>query len=172
MTDGHRGPRISLVWCMAQNGVIGIENRLPWHMPADLKRFKDLTSGHFIIMGRKTFESFPRPLPNRRHIIVTRDPGFLAPQGCCEVAHSVDAALAKASGEEEVFVIGGASLYAQTLPRADRLYVTLLHARIEGDASFPSFDWQAWKETAREDHAPDEKNPYPYSFLVLEPQGG
>ena len=170
MSNGHGVPRIGLVWCMAENGVIGIENRLPWHMPADLKRFKDLTSGHSIIMGRKTFESFPRPLPNRRHIILTRDTGFRAPPGC-EVVHSVDAALAQASGEEEVFVIGGASLYAQTLPRADRLYVTVIHAHFEGDASFPSFDRQAWKEMAREDHAPDEKNPYPYSFLVLEPRG-
>lgn len=169
MKNGGRGPRVSLIWCMAENRVIGIENRLPWHMPADLKRFKSLTSGHSIIMGRKTFESFPRPLPNRRHIIVTRDAGYRA--AGCEVVHSIDAALACAAGEDEVFVIGGASLYAQTLPRADRLYVTLLHTRIEGDASFPSFDWEVWKETAREDCAPDEKNPYPYSFLVLEPRG-
>lgn len=169
MNNGRCGPRINLVWCMAENGVIGVENRLPWHMPADLRRFKDLTSGHFIIMGRKTFESFPRPLPNRRHIIVTRDKDYRAVEGC-EVVHSIDAAFARASGEEEVFVIGGASLYAQTLPRADRLYVTLIHARFDGDANFPSFDWQAWKETTREDHAPDEKNRYPYSFLVLEPR--
>ena len=170
MTSGDRLPRISLVWCMAENGVIGIENRLPWHLPADLKHFKNLTSGHSIIMGRKTFESFPHPLPNRRHIVVTRDTDYRVPEGC-EVVHSIDAALACTAGEDEVFVIGGASLYAQTLARADRLYVTLLHARFEGDARFPWFDWQAWRETAREDHAPDEKNPYPYSFLVLAPRG-
>lgn len=160
------GPLVSLIWAMARNRVIGIENRLPWHLPADLQRFKALTSGHTIVMGRKTYESFPRPLPNRRHVIVTTQTGFAAPPGGMAVA-SLDEAFAAAEGEAEIFVIGGASIYAQTLARAQRLYVTLVAAEVAGDAFFPPFDWAAWREIERQDWAPDERHAFAYSFVTL-----
>lgn len=151
---------------MARNRVIGIDNRLPWHLPADLQRFKALTSGHTIVMGRKTFESFPRALPNRRHVIVTTQRDYPAPQGATVVA-SVDAAIAAADGEPEVFVIGGASIYAQTLPLAQRLYVTLIAAEVSGDAFFPPFNFDAWRETDREEHSADERHAFAYTFVTF-----
>lgn len=159
-------PIVSLIWAMARNRAIGIENRLPWHLPADLQRFKTLTSGHTIVMGRKTFESFPRPLPNRRHVIVTKRGDYPAPPGGV-AAPSVAAALAAAAGEQEVFVIGGASIYAQTLAYAQRLYVTLVHAEVAGDAFFPPFDLGPWQEIAREDCAADARHAFAYSFVTL-----
>jgi dihydrofolate reductase len=159
--------RLSLIWAMGRNRVIGVDNRLPWRLPADLKRFRALTTGHTIVMGRKTYESFPRPLPDRHHVIVTTDPHYQAQSGCT-VVHTLDAALAAAGSNEEAFVIGGASLYAQTLPRADRLYVTLIDADFDGDTRFPDFDWREWLEVAREDHVPDEQNHYAYSFVTFE----
>lgn len=160
-------PRLSLVWAMGRNRVIGVDNRLPWRLPADLKRFRALTTGHTILMGRKTYESFPRPLPDRRHVIITRDRNYQAAMGCL-VVHTVEAALAAARNDNEVFVIGGGSLYAQVLPRAERLYVTLIDSDFIGDTRFPDFDWADWREVTREDHGPDEQNPYPYSFVTLE----
>lgn len=151
---------------MARNRTIGIENRLPWHLPADLQRFKALTSGHTIVMGRKTFESFPRPLPNRRHVIVTTQVTYPAPPGGFVVA-SVDEAFSAAGGEPEIFVIGGASMYAQTLPRAQRLYVTLVAADVAGDAFFPPFAWDAWREIERQDFEADERHAFAYSFVTL-----
>lgn len=159
--------RLSLIWAMAENGTIGIDNRLPWHLPADLKRFRAITSGRAILMGRRTFESFPRPLPDRLHVIITRDQKYRAPVGCI-VVHSLSEALRVVEGGEEAFVIGGASLYRQTLPLADRLYVTLVHAAVPGDTGFPALDWTGWRELEREDHAADERHAYPYSFLILE----
>ncbi len=159
--------RLSLIWAMGRNRVIGVDNRLPWRLPADLKHFRALTTGHTILMGRKTYESFPRPLPDRHHVIITADRHYQAPSGCT-VVHTLDAALAAAHSDKEVFVIGGGSLYAQTLPRADRLYVTLIDADFDGDTRFPDFDWRDWQEVAREDHAPDEQNHYAYSFVTLE----
>lgn len=164
-------PAISLIWAMARNRAIGIDNRLPWHLPADLKRFRNLTTGHHIVMGRKTFESFPKPLPNRTHVIITSDREYRAPAGCL-VAHSIDAALALAQSDSEIFVIGGASLYAQTLPRAHRLYMTLIDTVVEGDAFFPAFDMGEWKETAHEVFARDDQNPYSFSFVTLERSAG
>lgn len=163
-------PRLSLIWAMGRNRVIGVDNRLPWRLPADLKRFRALTTGHTILMGRKTYESFPRPLPDRRHIIITTDRNYRAASGCI-VVHDLEAALAAAGSDDEVFVIGGASLYAQTLPNADRLYLTLIDAEFEGDTRFPDFDERDWQEVGREDHAPDEQNPYAYSFVTLEKRG-
>lgn len=159
-------PIVSLIWAMARNRAIGIDNRLPWHLPADLQRFKALTSGHAIVMGRKTFESFPRPLPNRRHVIVTTRSDYPAPPGGVAVA-SVDAALAAADGAAELFVIGGASIYAQTLPRAQRLYVTLVAADVTGDAFFPPFAWDAWREVERQDCQADGRHAFAYSFVTL-----
>lgn len=152
---------------MADDRVIGIENRLPWKLPADMKWFRENTLGKPILMGRKTFESFgAKPLPGRTNIIVTRDPDYRAAGAV--VAHSVAAALAAAGDAEEVMVIGGASLYQQMLPRADRLYMTLVHGKFEGDARFPAFDRGQWKELRRIDRDADDKNAYSHSFVVMD----
>lgn len=141
-------PIVSLVAALARNRVIGAGNRLPWHLPEDLKRFKRLTMGAPVIMGRKTYESLGRPLPGRRNIVVTRQVG--ARWNGCEVARSLDDAIALAGDAREVFVIGGAELYAVALPRADRLHLTLIDADYAGDTFFPAFDPADWRETARE----------------------
>jgi dihydrofolate reductase len=141
-------PVISLVAALARNRVIGSGNRLPWHLPEDLRRFKRLTMGAPVIMGRKTHESIGKALPGRRNIVVTRQAG--ARFEGCEVAGSLEAALALAGDVPEVFVIGGAELYRLALPRADRLYLTLIDANYDGDAFFPEFDPAEWRETARE----------------------
>ena len=141
-------PLVSLVAALARNRVIGAGNRMPWHLPEDLRRFKRLTMGAPVIMGRKTHQSIGKPLPGRRNIVVTRRPG--AAWAGCEVAHSLGAALALAAGAPEVFVIGGAELYRLALPRADRLYLTLIDADYAGDALFPEIDPAQWRETARE----------------------
>lgn len=141
-------PVISLVAAMARNRVIGAGGRMPWHLPEDLKRFKKLTMGAPLIMGRKTHDSIGGPLPGRRNIVVTRRPGAIF-RGC-EVAHSLDEALALAGDAPEVFVIGGAELYRAALPRAERLYLTRIDAEYPGDTVFPEFDPADWRETARE----------------------
>jgi dihydrofolate reductase len=159
-------PRIALVAAMGQDRVIGVGNRLPWRLPADMKHFRTLTVGKTVLMGRKTFESIGKPLAGRANVVVTQDRLFHA-EGV-RVAHSIDEALALAADETEVMVIGGASFYAQLLPRAERLYLTEIHQRFAGDAFFPAWDPAAWRETAREDHGPDHANPYAYSFVTLE----
>jgi len=148
---------------MARNRVIGRAGRLPWHLPADLQRFKRLTLGKPILMGRKTWESLPGLLPQRRHIVLTQDPDYQA-QGC-ELAHSIDQALALAGDAPELMVVGGAQLYRALLPRAQRLYLTLVEADLPGDAFFPEYDASEWRELRREVHAADARNPYPYSFI-------
>jgi dihydrofolate reductase len=153
---------ITLILARAENGVIGRDGKLPWHLPADLKRFKALTMGKPMIMGRKTFESFPAPLPGRRHIVLTRDPAWSA--AGAEVAHSVEAALALA-GDGDVAVIGGAEIFAVFEPLADRVDLTEVRATPEGDAVVPEFD--GWPEVAREDHAAEGVRPS-YSFVTLE----
>ncbi len=158
--------KISLIAAMADNGVIGRNNRLPWRLSADLQRFKALTMGKPIVMGRKTWESIGRPLPGRTNIVVTRDVGYRA-EGCV-VVHSVDQALEVAAGSDEVMVIGGANLYQQLLGRADRLYLTQVRADVEGDAWFPGFDRAQWREVERESHSRDEKNEFDYAFVTLE----
>ena len=157
---------ISIIVAMADNRVIGIENRLPWKLPADMKWFRQQTMGKPVLMGRKTFDSIGKPLPNRRNIVVTREAGLVL-EGC-EVVNSVDAALELCRNETEVMIIGGASFYEQMLPRADRLYLTLVHAQIEGDAHFPHIDFSQWREIERHDHSADGTNPFNYSFVVLE----
>ncbi len=157
---------ISLIWAMADDRVIGVKNRLPWKLPADMQWFRKQTMGKPIVMGRKTFESFGgKPLPGRKNIVITGDTRYQV-EGA-QVAHSIDEALAVADADE-VMIIGGESFYRQMLPRADRLYMTLIHDRFEGDAWFPEFDLGEWREVVREDHAADEKNPHPYSFVILE----
>lgn len=158
-------PLISLIAALADDRVIGIGNRLPWKIPADMRWFRACTMGKPIVMGRKTFESFGgRVLPGRTNIIITRDRSYMA-EGAV-VVHSIDEALAAAGPVEEVMIIGGAELYAQTLPRADRLYLTWVHGRFEGDAWFPELDLSAWREVERHDHAADEENPFDYSFVI------
>lgn len=159
--------RLSIIAAMSANRVIGSNNDLPWRLPADWKRFKSLTMGHHLIMGRKTFESIGQPLPGRTTIVITRQTGF-APAGGVLVAHSIDQALQMVTGDNEVFVAGGAQIYQQMLPRADRLYLTSIHAEFEGDTDFPEFEESDWQLISEENQEPDEKNPYSYSFLVYE----
>ncbi len=143
--------RRSLIVAMARNRVIGVDNGLPWHLPEDLKHFKSLTMGHHIIMGRKTYESIGRPLPGRTTVIVTRDPAYRM-DGCL-VAHSLDRAIELAAGDDEAFFVGGANLYGQALPLADRLYITEIQADYPGDAHFPEFASADWSEVSRDRHA-------------------
>lgn len=149
----EHGRRLSIIAAVARNGVIGIENRLPWRLPEDLRHFKRLTLGHHLIMGRKTYESIGRPLPGRVTIILTRDPGYRA-EGCL-TAGSIEDALRLCGDDPEVFVVGGAELYAQSLPRADRLYLTEIDADFAGDAYFPGLDRLQWAEVSREPHVSD-----------------
>jgi len=157
---------ISLVAAMGNGRVIGIENRLPWRLPADMKHFRTLTMGKPVLMGRKTFESVGKPLAGRTNIVVTQDKTY-QPIGV-KVAHTIDEALAIAGEAQEVMVIGGASFYMQLLPRAQRLYLTEIHHDFAGDALFPAWDSAEWHEVHRDNHAPDGDNAYPYSFVTLE----
>lgn len=158
---------ISLISGMGNDRVIGIENRLPWKLPADMKWFREQTMGKPIIMGRKTFESFgAKPLPGRTNIIITGDPSYQADD--CIVVHNIDDAIKAADNAEEIMVIGGASFYEQMLPRADRMYLTEIHETFQGDSWFPAYDESDWHETKRIDCAADEKNRYDYSFVVYE----
>ena len=157
---------ISLIAAMDRDRLIGLGNRLPWHLPADLRHFKRVTMGKPILMGRRTFESMGRALPGRHNIVVTRDRGFAAPG--CTVVHSVDQALAAAGPYPELVVIGGAAFYAQLIPMAGRMYLTLIDASFQGDTFFPAYRQEDWKEVSRRDFQPDAENPYPYSFVVLE----
>jgi len=158
--------KISLIVAMDRNGVIGAGGRLPWRLSADLKRFKAITMGKPIVMGRKTHESIGRPLPGRENIVITRDRNFRAPG--CTVVHGVDAALDRCRDVEEVMVMGGAELYRQLLPRADRMYLTEVNAAVVGDTRFPEWDRAAWRELSRENHPADAANQYSYSFAILE----
>ncbi len=158
--------RITLVVAMAANRVIGCKNRLPWHLPADLRHFRQMTLGKPVLMGRKTHESIGRALPERTNIVVTRDDAYTAPG--CIVVHSIESALKAAGEREEVMVIGGTDLYWQLLPRAGRICLTLIHAKFEGDARFPELDEREWREVERVDCEPDEKNAWPYSFIRLD----
>jgi dihydrofolate reductase len=151
---------------MAENRVIGVDNSLPWRLPADLRHFRRLTTGHHVIMGRRNYESIGKPLPDRTNIVVTRNPSYRAPG--CLVMHSLEAALASAQNDPEIFVIGGADIYRQALDRADRLYLTLVHAQVQGDTYFPSIDEKQWQEISRERHELDEKNPHACTFLVYD----
>ncbi len=162
-----KSPRISLIAAMAHHRVIGIRNRMPWHLPSDMKWFRLHTLGKPIVMGRKTFESFgAKPLPKRTNIIITRDVGYQAAD--CVVVNSIDAAIAAAGDVEEIMIIGGASFYEQMLARADRMYLTYVDTEIEGDAWFPEFDESQWREVERHHHPADDKNPYPHDFVILE----
>ena len=157
-------PAFALIAAVARNGVIGANNALPWRLPADLKRFRSLTTGHSIVMGRKTWESIGRPLPGRQSIVVTRSPRYGA-AGALVVA-SLDAALAAAALPAPVFCIGGGELYRAALPLADALYLTEIDRDFDGDALFPGFDRRVWRETARESHASDAPGGFAYAFVT------
>ncbi|MGG1245522.1 dihydrofolate reductase DfrA [Bacillus spizizenii] len=157
---------ISFIFAMDANRLIGKDNDLPWHLPNDLAYFKKVTSGHSIIMGRKTYESIGRPLPNRKNIVVTSAPASEFPG--CTVVSSLRDVLDICSGSGECFVIGGAQLYTALFPYADRLYMTKIHHEFEGDRHFPEFDETNWKLVSSERGIKDEKNPYDYEFLVYE----
>ncbi len=158
--------RVSIIVAAATNHVIGLRGELPWHLPEDLKRFKRLTLGKPVIMGRLTHESIGRPLPERRNIVISRQPGYAAPG--CEVVRSPTAALDAAAGDGEIMVIGGGRIYKQLLPLCDRVYLTRVHQSPEGDAFFPPLDSSAWRTVSIEEFPADASQPLGHSFEILE----
>jgi dihydrofolate reductase len=158
---------LNLIVATANNNVIGLGGKMPWHLPAELAYFKQVTMGHPIIMGRKTFESIGRPLPGRRNIVVSANLGWR--HDGVEVAASVSAALALADGQS-AFVIGGATLYTAALPIADRVYLTSIHANVDGDTFFPPLLETEWRETSRQPRRKDDKNAYDVDFIVFDRQ--
>jgi dihydrofolate reductase len=164
--------KLSLIVALARNYTIGINNQLPWHLPEDLKYFRAVTMGKPLIMGRKTHESIGRPLPGRANIVITRQPGYqsdgVAVVSSLECAIELAARLGLQADAEEVMVMGGAEIYRQILPLVDRLYLTEVHAEVEGDAFFPPFDRAQWDEIQRIDHPSSASNPYPYSFVIYD----
>lgn len=165
-TQNRETPRISIIVAMARNRVIGANGSIPWHLPEELKRFKRLTLGHHIIMGRKTWESIGRPLPGRTTVIVSRQRGYSATGAA--VVHSLEEAVAACGSDSEIFVIGGAELYAQALPRARRLYLTTVDAEIAGDTAMPAFDAGDWRESSSVSFGADERHRYPFTCVVYE----
>ncbi|MHB1091495.1 dihydrofolate reductase [Thiobacillus sp.] len=159
-------PRVSVIAALAKNRVIGIENRLPWRLPEDLAHFKALTLGHAILMGRKTFESLGRPLPGRTNIVITRKPDYYR-EGCLVVG-SIPAAITLCKDADEIFFIGGAELYAQAIPLADRLYLTEVDIETEGDAWFPDYEKRAFREISRESHTGGKGDALQFDFVVYE----
>jgi len=157
---------VSFIVAMDRNRVIGRNGKLPWRLSADLKHFKAVTMGKPIIMGRKTHESIGRPLPGRENVVITNDRGYQAPG--CTVLHSMECVFAKFNNVDEILIMGGADLYRQLFDRAARIYLTEVHAELEGDTWFPEFDRESWAEIERQDFKADGKNEYDYSFVVLE----
>lgn len=159
---------VSAIAAVGHNGVIGHNNQIPWYLPADLKYFKRTTLNHFVIMGRRSFESIGRPLPNRTNVVITRDPFFIA-SGCL-VVQSVEQALELAwdAEETEAFIIGGGEIYRQSLPFWDRIYLTEVDIAVPGDTFFPDPDWEEWNLVSEEPHIPDEKNEFAWTFKVFE----
>lgn len=159
-------PQLAAIAAMDRNRLIGRENQLPWHLPADLAHFKAITTGYPILMGRKTHESIGRPLPNRTNIVLTRDKNYQA-EGVITV-HSLEEAQSYCQAYPEIFIIGGAEIYRLAMPKLHRLYLTLIDHAFQGDAYFPEWSASEWREVSRETHEPDEKNAYAYTFLTLE----
>ncbi len=155
--------QLALIAAMSTNRVIGVNNQLPWHMPADLQHFKSKTLNKPVIMGRKTFDSIGRPLPKRRNLIVTRQADFTVDG--CDVFQSIDAAIDAVADSDEVMIIGGAGIYEQMIDRADRMYLTIIESDIKGDAYFPEWRNEDWVEISNEAHAADTNNPLPYRFV-------
>ena len=157
---------INIIVAIAQNGVIGDKNALLWNIKEDMVHFRTITSGHPIIMGRKTFESIGRPLPKRTNVVISRNTE-LKIEGCT-VVNSLEQAIALFDSSEDIFIIGGAQIYAQVLPLADRLYLTIVHNHYSGDTSFPAIHYSEWRETSRKDFSAGESFEYPFSFITLE----
>jgi dihydrofolate reductase len=170
MTSIHnpRSPILSIIVAMAKNRTIGVNNTLPWRCPEDLKHFKALTMGHHMIMGRKTFDSIGKPLPGRTTVVVTRDRN-LQIDGCL-TAHSLSEAIDACTGDQQIFIVGGAEIYAQAMPLADALYLTEIQQDVQGDAHFPEFDRSAWQEVAREVRMQDTPQPLEYHFVTYHRQ--
>lgn len=156
---------VSVVVAVAENNAIGKDNQLLWHLPADLKHFKQITTGHTIIMGRKTFDSIGKPLPNRRNIVITRSVGLEI--AGVEVVNTIEEALLLCASETEVFIIGGAEIYKSAMERTDRIYLTRVHESYAADAFFPEINANDWNEVDVEPHQPDEKNKVAYTFSTL-----
>jgi len=161
---------ISIIAAISKNRVIGKDNALPWHLPADLKHFKEITKGRPVIMGRKTFESIGRPLPNRKNIVITRQKDY-SPVGCF-TARSIDEALELVQGEPEIFFIGGSQIFSQILPKTSKIYLTLIDHEFKGDAYFPELNSDEWVEVERQEGVLDDKNQYRHTFLVFERKRG
>jgi len=160
---------ISIVAAMSENRAIGRDNGLPWNrISADLKRFKTLTMGHHLIMGRRTYDSVGKPLPGRINVVVTRNPGALSYPPEVKIASSLQEAITIAAGDEEIFIGGGAEIFRQALPIIDRIYLTIVHATLEGDTFFPDFDPSDWVVVTSSEHGADEKNEYPMTFVDYE----
>lgn len=164
---------LSLIAAASKNSVIGVDGKLPWSLPDDLRHFRDLTRNHTVIMGRKTFESIGRPLSHRKNIVITRQKNFKA-QGC-DIVSSLDEAIDEVVNSQqstvnghELFIIGGADIYRQAIDRADRIYLTRVHATIDGDAFFPEIDLKKWKEISREEHAKDERHAHAFAFITYD----
>lgn len=159
---------ITIIAAIGENNELGKDNDLIWHLPADLKRFKKVTSGHHILMGRNTFESIGKPLPNRTTVIITRNNNYY--KDGCLVAHSIEEALDLAKNDNEIYIIGGAQIYKQALAQnlVQKLDITIVHATFDADVYFPKIDLSIWKEVSREDFKADEKNKYDYSFVSYE----
>ena len=157
---------LSIIVALSENNVVGKQNKLPWKLSADLKRLKAITMGHHLIMGRKTWESLGRPLPGRVNVVITSDKNYKAEGGI--VVHSLKEALNVSSQDDEVFIFGGGIIFKEAFPIVDRIYMTRVHAYVEGDTYFPDFNLKDWKEISREDFKADEKNQYDYSFITLD----
>ena len=157
---------IVMIAAVGENRSLGKDNKLLWHLPDDFKRFKKITTGHKIIMGRKTFESFPKPLPNRFHIIITRNKTYTVAHPDCEVVHSLEEALQKVSEEQQAFIIGGGEIYSQALPHSDRIELTKVHASFEADAFFPEIDMEEWELVEEIRQEKDDRHAYPFSYLT------
>lgn len=157
---------LSIIVAVSENNVIGKDNDLIWKLPRDMRHFKETTTGHYIIMGRKTFESNGRPLPNRTNVIITRDKNYTA-EGCV-IVHSLEDAINEAKDDAEGFIIGGGEIYKKSMSLIDRIYLTKIHHAFEGDTFFPEINMEEWTEVDRRDFEPDEKNKYAFTILTLD----
>jgi len=153
---------IVMIAAASENNVLGKDNQLVWHLPDDFKRFKKLTTGHYIIMGRKTFESFPKPLPNRTHVVISRQQNY-QPEGCI-VVNSIQKAIASVPENEDAFIIGGGEIYKQSIALADKIELTRVHTTLEGDAFFPEIDQTIWQLEASESHPKDDKHAFDFTY--------
>ncbi|MBD0832980.1 dihydrofolate reductase [Aestuariibaculum sediminum] len=166
-TTFTKSDNLTIIVAAAENNAIGKDNKLIWHISDDLKRFKSLTSGHHVIMGRKTFESFPKPLPNRTHVVITRQEDYKAPEGVI-VVNTLEDAIAASKNDDQPFIIGGGEIYKQAMEVADKIEITRVHATFDADTFFPEIDKSIWKETAHEFHEKSEKNDFDFTFLTYE----